>query len=222
MDEYAKYTYDMIKNNEFDLNNYGSAIVDCNSKIIDSNNSEKELEKIIIDNQCLIYNITDRTTIAWPNKGTVSNPEYVIPCRNATFNLSKKYILDDVGDNKCIVKKATLSLVNNNNYTFKIDPTVNCTTNFIGFNRTNTNSNINESVCVQTCINNLPFTYTLDTNRPVCKYRPIYNIANNNNNVSCPDGKIYTSFDAKRLPIDLEDIDMSGVCIANTISYVNP
>ena len=211
------YTYDMIKNDEFEKNDYGSAIVDCNNTYIDTNTGN-ELETTKMDDKCLLYNITDKTTLAWPNQGTVNNPQYVIPCVNATFNLSKKYILDNTDNKNCIVKKSTLSLVDNDNYTFTINPIIKCTNNFTGFDRKNVNNNLIENVCIQTCKNNLPFTYTLDTNRPICKYRPIYNIENN---VSCPDGKVYLGVDVKRLPIDLEDIDMPGVCIANTLSYVN-
>ena len=60
---------------------------------------------------------------------------------------------------------------------------------------------------------------TKDTNRPVCKYRPIYNRVDNKTNIMCPDGKFYR--DANRLGINIDEADMEGVCIATTISYVS-
>jgi hypothetical protein len=218
----TKYTITMQQNGEF-KDPKGMANVPCDNIIIDSNTG-KELKSLGWgDGICRIFNISDQTVTNWENAGTDSNPEYVVPCRgDTTYNLSSKYILDiDNSGNVpvCYVKKSVISLVDNDKFQFEIDENVKCSTKFTGFKKTNTDDDTTENVCIQNCRNGAPFFMTKDTNRPVCKYRPIYNRVDNKTNIMCPDGKFYK--DANRLGIDIDEADMEGVCVATTISYVS-
>ena len=210
-------TVQMIANNKFDTTD-GSALIDCNTEIIDSNTDTKlDTNSNKSNDKCVIYNLTDKTVINLKNQGTNSNPEYIIPCTGFTNNLSSKYILD-TSNIKCTVKKAILSLVDNDVFKFNIDPNINCKAKFTGFNKTNINDNSSQSVCIQNCKYGAPFFTTIDRNRPVCKYHPIHNIVDNQSDIYCPDGKYYS--DVTRLGISIDDTDTSGLCIANTVSYM--
>jgi len=220
----TKYTITMQQNGEFD-SYLGMATIKCGIKIIDSN-TKTELNTSAYrstseEGKCNVYNISDQTVINWANQGTASNPEYEIPrSPYATYNLSSKYIIDTTSiPGQTIVKKAVISLVDNDKFQFEIDDKIKCSTKFTGFKKTNTDDDTTENVCIQNCRNGAPFFMTKDTNRPVCKYRPIYNRVDNKTNIMCPDGKFYK--DANRLGIDIDEADMEGVCVATTISYVS-